>query len=85
MGAMNVVRIVSVKPPKSDRGPYVITDSEGTQYATKHVLLASLAERMCKLQAPVFIHGGGGWFYRELIGIVPATGADLEPQEASAS
>ena len=63
--------IVNVKQQPS--GLYLVTDSDGKKHATKNAWLATLAQRYRQLQTPVVLHGGAGWYYRDLAAITPET------------
>lgn len=54
-------------------GWYVITDSDGVEHATKHVWLASLAQRYAEKETEVSLLSFRGWRWRELHKITEVT------------
>lgn len=72
-----IVRVEERPTTTMGRSLWRITDADRVRYATTNTWLASLAEEYRKNGTPVRMHSSGGWYYRELTGIVPADQAGV--------
>lgn len=76
---MDALVTITETPSENGSGLWRFRTSDGTRYATKNCLMASLAKACCERKQPVTIESFPGFYYREVFAIHPVTEASNEP------
>jgi hypothetical protein len=78
---MDVVYPTGVSPKVQPDGStlYRVRATNGTTYATKNCLMASLCDRAAKLGRAVAMSSAPGWYYREMTHVALVEETEMHP------